>query len=166
MCGDVDYHHVCQWLATQTNIDQDSIEAGLTTSVQNFIVDPKLLEIIDELRAKKIRVLMHTDNMDIFEYFLTANPMITAKFDHIYNSSDIKILKKDNGMDGIKYVWKDAKCKPNKTLFVDDVHKTGQLFESLGGKFFWFDPSDSEKGARKLMKYLDFFTPQKSYPCG
>jgi len=158
MRGDVDYHHVCQWLASQTDINQDSIEAALILSVQNFVINQQLLKIIDGLRVKKIKVIMHTDNMDVFEHFLTANPMITAKFDHIYNSSDIKILKKDNGMDGIKYVWSHAQCKPDSTLFIDDVHKTGQLFESLGGKFFWFDPGNSEKSTDKLQKYLKNYT--------
>jgi hypothetical protein len=136
MVGKQTTESVHKLISENTNIDYDTLLQTFIKDCKNLDAPEKILNAMELLKDKYIRVL-RTDNMDSFTRFtLPANDKLKGSFEEVDNSFELQELKTDNNG---QYFIKKAKeygVDITSCILIDDAEKNCVLFESLGGKAY------------------------------
>lgn len=95
------------------------------------LVSPEVLDLVRHLRAKGIKVVIATDNMDSFNRWTVPELELTQHFDEILNSYDLAALKKDFDEKGNSLFFSQFLARnnltPNQVVIIDDGDDKGLL---------------------------------------
>lgn len=135
MLGRRDTEQICRWLASETNLDEKTLQDSLLESCGNMALTSRLRGLLAQIRQTHYLVLV-TDNMDCFTKATVPDNSLEDVFDCLINSADLRRLKCDD--QGLTFT--DAMARfgilPSNSLLIDDSAKTCALFQKLGGSVF------------------------------
>lgn len=125
LLGDITSEEVVELMSKKTQLTRDDLFSNLQKSCQNMkFFDPSILEVVEKLRQKGIKVVIATDNMDTLNRWTIPALQLTTHFDAILNSHDIKALKREKAEDGSSLFFtpylNTQKIIPSQTLLIDD----------------------------------------------
>lgn len=138
MQGKLTAEDICNAIAENTGIDAEIIFDELVESAKNMtFVSEEIPELINSIRAKGIKVVIATDNMDTFNRFTVKSMDLENLFDDILNSYALKAMKGD--FENNKSLFFDDFIKRNnlsyaKTVLLDDSTSNSDPLTSLGMK--------------------------------
>lgn len=96
MRGQKSYQQICKEISDALNQNYDLIVHGLLESAQNMQFDSQdIPALIQKIRGKGIRVILATDNMDVFADYTVPTLKLRENFDDILISTQKKVLKND-----------------------------------------------------------------------
>lgn len=135
MRGEYTAEDVCKILSDQNNFDFDDVYRSLQESCQKMIfVSEEIPGLIKGIRAKGIKVVVATDNMDTFSRFTIPTLGLKNIFDDFLISYDLKVLKNDVGEKSIPffddYLSKNS-LEYNDCILLDDSDLS-QVYDNLG----------------------------------
>lgn len=114
MQGKLTSEDICKAIAENTGIEEKIIFEELVESARNMtFVSEGIPDLINAIRAKGIKVVIATDNMDTFNRFTVKSMELEDLFDDILNSYELKAMKGD--------------FENGKSLFFDDFIKRNNL---------------------------------------
>jgi putative hydrolase of the HAD superfamily len=138
----VDYFYkLCDGRSTKEKIEKEINDY--------LILDEKLANIILKLKSKGFKTeLLSNARASFFEQRIYKKfPQFKGLFDKIVISSDVQIIKPDNGI--YLYALDKIKSKPEECLFVDDNKANVDGALALGIESFLYTDVDS------FVKYLN-----------
>lgn len=120
MQGKLTSEDICKAIAENTGIEEKIIFEELAESAKNMtFVSEEIPDLINAIRAKGIKVVIATDNMDTFNRITVKSMGLKNLFDDILNTYELKAMKGD--------------FENGKSLFFDDFIKRNNLsyFETV-----------------------------------
>jgi len=139
MKGEFSYKDLHMEIAPRVGVGVEYLNNKLEESVRRIQLNTPLVEFSNKLRSSGIKVVIFTDNMDIFDEIFVQHANLETLFDKIFSSSAYKKLKLDNNAEFLSDVFTDMNVSPSESLFLDDSIKIGPYMEKLGGKFYHYD---------------------------
>jgi FMN phosphatase YigB (HAD superfamily) len=139
MCGWVPYVSVVDYVARSTGMPYEELVDELRYSCENmkFINEPDI-DTIQEIRAKGIKVLVATDNMDTFRHWTIPALKIYDKFDGVLISDTRGAMEAHLQTNGtsmfFNHYLSQNNVKPNDTVLIDDS-VNNKIVESFGMNF-------------------------------
>lgn len=136
MRGEHTTQEVMQMLSPLVGLPAEILEEELAVSCRNqAFVDESIPELINALKAKGIKVVIATDNMDTFRKHTVPSMDLELLFDDLLISCELGLLKGDHDEKSIpffdeyleKYNWKYS----DSVLLDDCIDKTG-VYDNLG----------------------------------
>lgn len=143
MKGEITYQRIHQQLSEKTGIDVKFLNYALKQSVREIKLNKEILDFSNTLRARGVKSVIVTDNMDIFDQQTVPFHKLNKYFDHIYSSSQHGLMKNEEGGEIFKRILRDFHVDPSEVAFTDDSSSTGEIAQTIGIKFFLFQ--DYEK---------------------
>jgi len=138
MLGKIGGEDICEFVGKKTKINKEVLFEELIISCQKMTyVNEQVESLLKKLKNKGFRLVIATDNMDVFSRF-TA-PVINSNFlfDKIINSSEVGCFKYDCIGDKLPFFdnyLKSNKLKYDQVVLIDDsIDKKGN-FGRLGFK--------------------------------
>jgi FMN phosphatase YigB (HAD superfamily) len=136
MRGECTSEKICQTIAEETTFSESDIFNDLKEScaVMEF-VDHEVPELIRKIRARGIRVVLATDNMDCFSRFTVPALKLRELFDDVLISCDMKILKVEVWESCIPFFKKfltENNLTYADTVLLDDSDWFADEYERLG----------------------------------
>jgi hypothetical protein len=161
MRGDCTAEEICQVLAGQTGISQEVIFSKLKESCETMeFVDDEVPGLIERIKAKGIKVVLATDNMDCFSRFTVPALRLDRLFDGLLISCDLKILKNEIRDKEIifftDYFRQNDLCYAEAVL-LDDSARTSKEYWQLGFPVIIIDDKE------KLLEVLRGFAGEGDY---
>jgi len=156
MQGKLTSEDICKAIAENTGLDEELIFDELVESAKNMnFVSEEIPELINSIRAKGIKVVIATDNMDTFNRFTVKSMQLEDLFDEILNSYELKAMKGD--FENNKSLFFDDFIKRNnlsyaKTVLLDDSTSNSDPLTSLGMRTIQITSPDNL--IYNLKKYL------------
>jgi hypothetical protein len=123
MRGLYNSEQITEMSAPRVGIPADELLAELQYSCEHMGVDPALFEVVSELRAAGVAVILATDNMDTFSRWTVPALELERHFDSILNSFHIGALKADRDVSGRSPFFSpclDSGCYSPPFLLIDD----------------------------------------------
>lgn len=148
MRGDLDAEAVCSLVAAHSGVDRHVVLEGLEQSCRNArLVSPEVSDLVRDLRCRGTRVVIATDNMDVFTRWTVPALGLREIFDDILNSADIGCLKDEVNDRGearffSAYLAQHA-VRPQAALLIDDSDDLRPLIERSGMQFHRVSPTSS-----------------------
>jgi phosphoglycolate phosphatase-like HAD superfamily hydrolase len=132
MRGAYTSEQINELVAKETGLDYEYLWTTFVHDCKTMIVQPEILNQINEVR-NKFHVVLITGNMDCFSRFTVPALQLDQYFDVIVNSFNESQLKTDdNGSSFIKYV----KGSIQDAILIEDSEKSCELFKGLGGNAY------------------------------
>lgn len=158
MRGELSVEDIVGKMSRDTNIDHDILLSELQRSCEEmrYCID-NLENIVEQIRANGIKVVIATDNMDTFSRFTVPAMRLDAIFDGILNSYTIGHLKDDEQPDNSiqffdEYLAKHGWGYTDAILLDDSPDKNGK-YRRLGFERVLIDsPMTLE---RELKRFVD-----------
>ena len=125
------------WMTNEISFKE--INKILIQSIKEFEWNWDLINLYQEYRQKGIKVVITTDNMDIFSKIAVSYNDFNKYFDKIYNSADIKLLKEENNYQFFNDISKEYNLKTNEVLIVDDNKRTIEETGKMGYKTYLYN---------------------------
>lgn len=91
-----------------------------------------LIDIYQKYRKKNVKVVITSDNMDVFSEQTVPYNKLNNYFDEIYNSSDLGYLKETNDFELYRNLAKTNSLELDEVLIVDDTEKLINNAKDLG----------------------------------
>lgn len=115
-------------IARRTGLDANKLLLGLRESCANMtLYDNQTLDMVDGLRAKGVKIVIATDNMDTFSRWTVPALGLNDHFDEILNSHELKARKKDKSSVGGSAFFADFferyRIDPARSVLIDDSIK-------------------------------------------
>ena len=132
-------------MAQDISLDPDFLWTELKKSCRamSFIHD-NTLELIQDIRNKGIKVVLATDNMDVFESYTVPALDLQKYFDDILSSSTLRCLKADlDEADQLIFFqsWLSQQgLSIEEAVLIDDSVKNKNFFEGKGLCFLPVNP--------------------------
>lgn len=104
MRGEYSSEDVCRIIANRSNVPYEVVFEGLKESCTSMkLVSEEIPELIRRIKAKGIKAVIATDNMDTFSRFTIPALELTELFDDFLISYDLKLLKSERarGLDSL-----------------------------------------------------------------
>jgi FMN phosphatase YigB (HAD superfamily) len=120
MVNEITFEEINKILSIRLGIDEEYLNNLLVKSIKEFEWNWELINIYQKNRQNGIKVIMTTDNMDIFTKIAVPENNFNDYFDKIYNSSDLKCLKAENNLKLFFDICNEYKINPNEMLIIDD----------------------------------------------
>ncbi len=137
MRGVINAKDVAKRISKDTNIPEEIILNELKISCQKMkLCSTKITNLISKIQKKNIKVVIATDNMDVFDQYTIPAMNLHSIFDGVINSSNIGFLKDDpEPKDSILFFddyLKKYNLKYEDSVLLDDSpDKTGK-YKKLG----------------------------------
>jgi len=136
MRGELSSEKICQTIAEETTFSESDIFNDLKEScaVMEF-VDPEIPGLIKKIRARGLKVVLATDNMDCFSRFTVPALKLQELFDDVLISCDMKILKvevRESCIPFFKNFLTENNLKYSDTVLLDDSDWFAEAYEALG----------------------------------
>ena len=131
---------VCKLLAEQCEADPNHLLKHLIRSCrQAKLASPKIPALIAELKSRGTRVIVATDNMDVFVDWTVPALSLLETFDDIVSSSQLGVLKSDVDPAGgslfFTRYYGQQPFDPTRALLIDDSVLIGGLIARQGLQF-------------------------------
>ncbi len=134
MRGLVGYRDVHRRIAEHVGVEAEALDRALIASVKAMRLEPGLLDLAAELKARGVRTAIITDNMDIFTKATVPHHGLGRRFDAVFNSADSGLLKNDEGGKIFDHALHRLGVDIANTLFIDDSAKNVELYRAKGGR--------------------------------
>lgn len=140
MIGKSSYEGVLQYLENSTSIPYAKLAQGLEeSSKQMEFIDESVVELVQALQARGTKVVIATDNMDVFRHWTIPAMKLEELFDGIITSDSRRALKTHTHPDGQTrffehFFAQNPEIKPGDTVLIDDSKDT-QIVETFGMQF-------------------------------
>lgn len=139
MSGEISYKDMNRFVSSVFGIDENYLNDKLVESAKNLVLNWDLIKIFEKQRKNGLKVMITTDNMDIFsEYTVPANEL-NKYFDNIFNSADLGYLKTDDEFKLYKKIAQDNNLKLSEVLVVDDGKKLIKKAEEIGFSVYLYN---------------------------
>jgi FMN phosphatase YigB (HAD superfamily) len=139
MVNDVSYEEINHILSKRLNIDNEYLNGILIQSIKEFEWNWDLINIYQKYRQQGIKVIITTNNMDIFTKIAVPYNNFNKYFDNIYNSSDLKLLKEDRNLYFFKKISDEYELNTKEILIVDDNKTLLEEAKILGYKTYLYN---------------------------
>ncbi len=136
MRGELTYEQVCKYLANDNNLNYGIVRSSLEESCKNMAFgSTKIIELTQNIKKQKIKVVIATDNMDTFRKFTIPSLSLNNIFDDFLISCELGILKYDTMNNQIPFF--DSYLKKNNlsygdALLLDDSKDSSGVYHKLG----------------------------------
>ncbi len=118
--------------------------------IDDFIVDPILLEFIHDLHKDYQTALLTNFPSNLYEG-LNSQWIVEDAFDHIIASCDVKLLKPDERM--YRKALEILDCQPEEVIFIDDREVNVRAAETLGIRSVLY--AERQQGIRDIKRLLE-----------
>lgn len=138
MRGKFTSEDVCKKIEEIAGIDSKIIFEALAESCANMeLCSPEIPDLISRIKAKGIKTIIATDNMDTFRKFTIEGMGLDKIFDDFLVSYDLKLFKYD--VDGDKIPFFDDFLKRNglkysEVILIDDSDDPTGVYKKVGFK--------------------------------
>jgi FMN phosphatase YigB (HAD superfamily) len=144
---------VIQYLHEATGIAIDDMKDELRYTSENMVfINPDVVRRVEALRAKGVKLVIASDNMDTFRLWTIPALGLEDMFDGILTSDTQGALKSEVGADGFSQFFghylEQHKLQPGEAVLIDDNEKL-QSVKSLGIDFLHVN------AAASLVQHLD-----------
>lgn len=117
------------------DLDKDHVTKSRFYTAFNSIltgINEEMVSLLEDLKntGKYKLFCLSNINESHWEYLQSKDCGFLDYFDKIFLSHEIQMLKPD--LKVFEYTIKEAQCKPNEILFIDDVSKNVESAEELG----------------------------------
>ena len=141
MRGQLRAEDVVEAVAARCEVDPGRVLQELSTGCRRAcFVSPRVADLVQALRRSGRRVVVATDNMDVFARWTVPALGLSELFDDILNSSELGCLKSDTDADGCSrffgpYLTRLGVPAAEATLVDDAEEATRHCVERLGMRF-------------------------------
>ncbi len=147
--------NILKYLNEMTGINYDELESELRYSCEHMtLIDESVIDKIRQLRARGIKAVIATDNMDVFRLITVPALKLDQLFDEIITSDTKGAFKKEMNDDGTSPFFdrylRQNNLKPHESAIIDDSLDTN-VVENWGIDFLHVNQDSS------LAQYLDDF---------
>lgn len=139
MQGDISYKELNMLMARKFNTTEDYLNKCLIESVKKMKLNENLINFYQKQRAINTKVCIMSDNMDIFSEVSVQHFNLNKYFDKIYNSADLKQLKRDKNCELAKKIANEFDCEYKDILVIDDGKKLLDELNEYGFKTFLYN---------------------------
>lgn len=160
MRGKISSGNVLKRMSQETGIDQNLIASELQKSCENMQFCIKNLpELIAKIQKRGVKVVIATDNMDVFFRYTVPAMQLDKIFDDILSSHKIGYLK-DDELPENKILFFDKYLAENKltydaaVLLDDSLDKTGK-YQRLGFERILINAPTTLKDVLEKLEYAD-----------
>ena len=161
MRGKINYQDFNAVVAERLHTEKKLLDNHLLASGRKISLNPKLLNFIQSLRQSGAKVMLLTDNMDVFSQIIIPHYNLSQYFDYIVNSADYHLLKDDNNHQLVTDTLKLSGSFFSETLLVDDSNSIIQYFQSNGGESYLYQmPVDPD---RFISHFFEHYQIKKNY---
>lgn len=154
MSGEINYKDINAIIANRFDFDYSYLEKQLINSAKKLKLNWNLIETYQKHRKNGVKVVLTTDNMDIFSLYTVKENNLNVYFDNIYNSFDLKSLKTSNEFELYKNIAKENNIELYEILIVDDGEKMIEKAKSIGFTTYLYNQSTYFDFERDLCKIL------------
>lgn len=136
MRGELTYEQVCKQIANANNLNYEIVRSNLEESCKNMTLSPiEIIELTQNIKKQKIKVVIATDNMDTFRKFTIPSLSLNNIFDDFLISCELGVLKYDTMNNQIPFF--DSYLKKNNlsygdALLLDDSKDSSGIYHKLG----------------------------------
>ncbi|MEI6288471.1 MAG: hypothetical protein WCP18_02740 [bacterium] len=138
MRGEYSSEDICQIIANKSGVPYEVVFNGLKESCAIMkLVSEEIPGLVWQIKAKGIKTVIATDNMDTFSRFTIPALDLTELFDDFLISYNLKLLKGDVQEDSIPFF--DGYLKQNSlnysdVVLLDDCIDMGEVYNRLDFK--------------------------------
>ncbi len=156
MRGELNYKDIVDKISSSSTLSIDIVLKAFKDSCSAMELDsPLFIELIQLVRAKGIKVVIATDNMDVFTKFTVPSLKLNRYFDHIISSHQVGYVKDDIVYGKImffeEYLIKNS-FKYSEAMIFDDSITTEDSYKTLEMKFLKINtPSDVINGLKDIL---------------
>ncbi len=133
MRGQLTSEQINSWLADNIPTSFEQLWAVFVHDCKKMRVSEAALTHLATLRARFTTILL-TDNMDCFTRFTVPELRLHAHFDHILNSADHGMMKRDNEGELFQRLAKEHRTEMSRVWLIDNSSSTCEQVNRLGGK--------------------------------
>jgi len=102
------------------NISETFLNELLIQNIKDFSWNWDLINLFQIYRGQGIKVIMTTNNIDLFTEIAIPYNNFNNYFDKIYNSADLMCLKEDNDFELYKKISMEYGLNKSEILVIDD----------------------------------------------
>jgi FMN phosphatase YigB (HAD superfamily) len=154
MRGHLSSEEICREIEQAGLGQADEHLEALKRSCEDFLPAPAVIEALTSL-ACRADVVLVSDNMDCFARWTVPTLKPLGIFKELVISSDVGLLKNDDGGRVFLDICSRYGAKPHDVVFIDDSASTRQTFERLGGQALPTNsPEDTVKVIQSLLEKL------------
>lgn len=163
MRGRLAYHELHKKIAEKKHINPAIYDAALIKSIAAMKLNRHMLDTVRKLRASGVKVVLFTNNMDIFNDVTVDLFGLGELFDDIYNSSDHGKLKfEDDSL--FKRALSEAGVQADEAALVDDSTHSIESMHALGGQaFHYVDYTESHPAFEEWLAELTALESLRGY---
>lgn len=148
MSGDKGVDDILSAMAQDIARDKNDLHRELVKSCQQMtFAFEGCLDVIATIRSKGIKVVLATDNMDVFDHYTVPSLKLRDHFDDILNSAVLKCVKGSEDAEGelaFFSSWLALEDIPLKNcVLIDDNVKAKAFFEEKGLRFLPVDERET-----------------------
>jgi FMN phosphatase YigB (HAD superfamily) len=131
MRAELSMKDINQLVAQETGIDFNLLTKTFLGDIAKMEIEIRHVPIVEELKRRRIKVGMITNNMDVFTTITVSRLNLLDLFSgRVYNSFDHRMLKAE-GLFDLAICQTGAKY--STSLLIDDSPRARSAFEALGG---------------------------------
>lgn len=139
MRGEISYKEIHQFISQKVGLPANVLDGALIDSVKNMTLNELLFDFSQNIRTCGVKIVILTDNMDVFDEIYVPHVGLYEKFDGIFSSYSSRKLKMDNNAELIFEAISNMQSEPKNTLFIDDCFENGNILKKAGGFFYHYD---------------------------
>lgn len=154
MSGEITYKDINRIVADKFNLDFSYLNEKLVESAKNIEINWDLINIYQKYRKIGLKVVITSDNMDIFSEYTVPSKNLNNYFDCIFNSYDLKFLKESDEFKLYKQIAKDNGLELSEVLIVDDAEKLIEKAKEIGFSTYLYNQNTYKDFENILSKML------------
>jgi len=139
MVNELSFEEMNLILSNKLNVEKEYLDKVLIQSIKEIKWNWDLINLYQKYRQQGIKVIITTDNMDIFSKIAIPYNNFDEYFDKIFNSADIKLLKIENDYQFFNDISNEYGLNTSEILIIDDNKKTIKETEKIGYKTFLYN---------------------------
>jgi FMN phosphatase YigB (HAD superfamily) len=139
MRGLLSYKDINKWLKKEDPSIKIDLDKILLEGITQMRLDENYLSELSRLRKIGIKVILATNNMDIFSLKMIPEKKLDKYFDGIFCSSDHGLLKHEQNAKFYRDILALYDIDDHRdALLIDDSVKATQAFSKIGGDFYLY----------------------------
>ena len=139
MTGEISYQELNRLLSYKFDVDEGYLNNLLIQNMENYLWNWDLINLFQKYRKEKIKILLTTNNNDIFTLIAVPKYNLNYYFDKIYNSADIKYLKGENDHRLFMEISKEYNIEKREILIIDDTKRIIEEANELGYRTYLYN---------------------------
>ena len=140
-------HNVLSYVNEVSGLETGVLEDGLRSSCESMkLSDPSVIDQVQRLRARGVKMVIATDNMDVFRLWTVKALQLDQLFDGILTSDTAGALKTDFNPDGSSPFFgqymRQNNLKSRESVIIDNSEDALRL-NTIGIDFLYVNQSKS-----------------------